>query len=169
MVTLNDSLKLAGANKKFAVLYDRIAPFYDVVEDLACWLKLKSPRRVDREILNGIRVAETDRILDVGIGTGRHICLLNPKASYFGVDMSLAMLNCCQRKVERRDLDCKLFHGVAENLPFPDNHFDAVLSFGGFNFFDNQRAAMSEFVRVCKNHGRIYIGDETEKHHSCPN
>jgi SAM-dependent methyltransferase len=49
----------------------------------------------------------------------------------------------------------------AENLPFPDASFDAVLSTFGVMFTPNQEKAASELVRVCKPGGRIGLANWT--------
>ena len=50
--------------------------------------------------------------------------------------------------------------GEAEDLPFRDREFDAVLSNGGFNHFDDPEKALREMVRVAKPGAPIVIADE---------
>jgi ubiquinone/menaquinone biosynthesis C-methylase UbiE len=49
-------------------------------------------------------------------------------------------------------------------LPFCNDTFDAVLHFGGINFFNDKERAIAEMIRVAKPGATIVIGDETEKH-----
>jgi ubiquinone/menaquinone biosynthesis C-methylase UbiE len=49
----------------------------------------------------------------------------------------------------------------AENLPFPDASFDAVMSTFGVMFTPNQDKAASELARVCKPGGRIGLANWT--------
>ena len=49
----------------------------------------------------------------------------------------------------------------AENLPFPDASFDAVMSTFGVMFTPNQDQAASELARVCKPGGRIGLANWT--------
>jgi SAM-dependent methyltransferase len=49
----------------------------------------------------------------------------------------------------------------AENLPFPDASFDAVMSTFGVMFTPNQEKAASELVRVCRPGGRIGLANWT--------
>jgi SAM-dependent methyltransferase len=49
----------------------------------------------------------------------------------------------------------------AENLPFGDNSFDAVLSTFGVMFTPNQERAAAELMRVCKPKGRIGLANWT--------
>jgi ubiquinone/menaquinone biosynthesis C-methylase UbiE len=45
-------------------------------------------------------------------------------------------------------------------LPFRDRQFDAVLSIGGFNHFEDPEAALREMVRVVRPGSTIVISDE---------
>ena len=49
----------------------------------------------------------------------------------------------------------------AENLPFPDASFDAVMSTFGVMFTPNQEKAASELARVCRPGGRIGLANWT--------
>ncbi len=48
-------------------------------------------------------------------------------------------------------------HGKAESLPFADHNFDAVISQFGLMFFEDQRAAIMEMVRVLRPDGWLAI------------
>jgi SAM-dependent methyltransferase len=50
--------------------------------------------------------------------------------------------------------------GNAAYLPFPDNYFDAALSFGGIGVFADKERAINEMCRVVKPGGRVVFGDE---------
>ena len=45
-------------------------------------------------------------------------------------------------------------------MPFRDHHFDAVLSIGAFNHFNDPEAALREMVRVVRPGATIVISDE---------
>ena len=45
-------------------------------------------------------------------------------------------------------------------MPFHDHKFDAVLSIGGFNHFNDPEGALREMVRVAKPGARIVVSDE---------
>jgi SAM-dependent methyltransferase len=63
------------------------------------------------------------------------------------------MLAVARRKTG--DIDWR--EGVAENLPFDDASFDAVISQFGFMFFDDRPRALSEMMRVLKSGGRLAV------------
>ena len=50
--------------------------------------------------------------------------------------------------------------GSAENLPFPDESFDVVISNGVFNLIVDKAKALAEVFRVLKRNGRFMIADE---------
>ena len=88
------------------------------------------------------------RLLDVAIGDGVYTSWLPEDWSIVGVDVSTSQLAACRRRNSSRDL--RLVLGEAEDLPFRDREFDAVLSNGGFNHFNDPEAALREMARVAK-------------------
>jgi SAM-dependent methyltransferase len=56
--------------------------------------------------------------------------------------------------------DLDLHVGDAQDLPFDDNSFDVVTSFGGVNNPSMGSAALAEMFRVCKPGGTVFLLDE---------
>lgn len=99
------------------------------------------------------------RLLDVAIGDGVYTGWLPDEWSIVGVDVSTAQLEACgRRNAPRKDL--RLVLGEAETLPFHDHTFDAVLSIGGFNHFNNPEGSLREMVRVAKPGAPVVVSDE---------
>lgn len=70
-----------------------------------------------------------NRVLDCSCGTGEHLAMLAPLGlSFFGSDISPAMLAVAGEKMKRLDLDIPLFRADFRSLPehFPEP-FDAIL------------------------------------------
>ena len=65
-------------------LYQRIAPFYDILDFAG---EALNQRKVRPQLLDGLR----GRVLDAGIGTGRNIPYYPPNATVVGTDLSSAM------------------------------------------------------------------------------
>jgi len=98
------------------------------------------------------------KLLDVAIGDGVYVDWLPHDWKMVGIDVSTYQLANCRRRNSARDL--RLVLGEAESLPFRDQAFDAVLSIGGFNHFQNPEGALREMVRVVRPGSTIVISDE---------
>ena len=102
-------------------------------------------------------VGPGDRVLDVGCGTGVLARAarerVGPTGQVTGVDPNEGM-----RAVARqRCPGVRLEDGYAEDLPFPDDAFDRVLSQFALMFFTDQRAAVREMSRVLRPGGRLVV------------
>ena len=98
------------------------------------------------------------RVLDVATGSGnaalgaaRRGCVTT------GVDYVPALLDQARVRAKAELLDVDFRDGDAENLPFADNSFDAVLSIYGVMFAPDHAKAARELVRVCRPGGRIAL------------
>jgi ubiquinone/menaquinone biosynthesis C-methylase UbiE len=98
------------------------------------------------------------KLLDVAIGDGVYLDWLPPDWSVVGIDVSTSQLDACRKRAGSRDL--KLILGEAEDLPVQDARFDAALSIGGFNYFNDPEKALREMVRAVKPGGTIVVSDE---------
>jgi ubiquinone/menaquinone biosynthesis C-methylase UbiE len=153
----------SGSNKKYQNLYDRFAPFYDLVTKAYARFRNHGERQRVSQYLNELEIKDNDRVLEISIGTGRNIKYLNARAVYYGVDISLGMLRRCNRVMKRQGREVVLVQAEAESLPFKDDSLDVVYSAGGFNFYNNRATAVKEMLRVAKPGSKLMIYDETEK------
>lgn len=115
-------------------------------------------RRSRDKILRHLPKVEELKLLDVAIGDGVYLDWLPPLWSVAGIDVSETQLAACGRRRGSRDL--KLVLGEAEDLPFGDRRFDAALSIGGFNYFNDPERSLREMARVVKPGGTIVVADE---------
>lgn len=94
---------------------------------------------------------EKMRILDVGAGTG-FIALLLTELGHevVGVDMSKGMLEVARNKARQKGLQIEFKLGDAENLPFADNSFDAVICRHLLWTLPNPQKAVNEWSRVAR-------------------
>jgi SAM-dependent methyltransferase len=122
------------------------------------WLFNGGERRAREVVLRRLPKSPGLRLLDVAIGDGIYTSWLPEDWSIVGIDISTTQLAGCQRRNSARDL--RLVLGEAEDLPFRDREFDAVLSNGGFNHFNNPEAALREMARVAKPGAPVVIADE---------
>jgi ubiquinone/menaquinone biosynthesis C-methylase UbiE len=106
------------------------------------------------------------KVLEVSVGPGVNLPALVQRpdvGEVFGLDISLEQLNLCQSYLRKKNWCVDLFLGNAEQLPFREASFDAVLHVGGINFFNDKKSAINEMIRVAKPGAHILIADETEK------
>ncbi|MFA4886650.1 MAG: class I SAM-dependent methyltransferase [Candidatus Nanoarchaeia archaeon] len=93
-----------------------------------------------------LKVKKTDKLLDVGCGTGISTNYFKCKA--IGVDPSSEMI-----KLSKGDLRV----ACAESLPFKDQSFDIVISITAIQNFTNIKKAVKEMKRVLKPKGKLII------------
>ncbi|WP_290623196.1 MULTISPECIES: class I SAM-dependent methyltransferase [unclassified Archaeoglobus] len=100
------------------------------------------------------------RILDVGTGTG-FIALLLAELGYevVGLDISEGMLRVARDKARKAGVDVDFQVGDAENLPFDNESFDAVISRHLLWTLPNPKKAVEEWVRVVRKGGRVIAID----------
>jgi len=152
-----------GPNARYQMLYDRIAPAYDVSTRLYAWWKSGAEATRRKAYLELLEVRAGASLLEVSAGTGANWAHLDRSLDFYGLDLSARMLARCRRHARERKLRFQLCQGVAEHLPFPNSAFDAVLHVGGINFFTDPGAALREMARVAKSGTRLVVVDETEE------
>ena len=106
-----------------------------------------------------------ERILDLATGTGwasRVIAQRFPNVAVTGADIAEQMLDSARAAAATLGLAIDYRHADAEQLPFGERHFDAVVSTFGVMFAGRPEAAAAELARVVKKGGRIVLA--TWKH-----
>jgi ubiquinone/menaquinone biosynthesis C-methylase UbiE/uncharacterized protein YbaR (Trm112 family) len=115
-------------------------------------------RRARNRVLRHLPKHEGVKLLDVAIGDGVYLPWLPPSWSVFGIDVSSVQLDACKHRIDGRDV--RLTLGEAEDLPVRDGAFDACLSIGAFNYFNDPEKALREMARAVKPGGTIVTSDE---------
>lgn len=155
--------QITGINVRFRGIYDRWAPWYDLLSRVGLHILGISETELRKAFVASLEIKPGDRVLSTSIGTGSDLPFLPRDCEYYGLDLSPEMLAVCERKMRRLGADAELFLGLAEDLPFKDGAFDVVYQMGGINFFTDQARAIREMVRVARPGSKIVIMDETEK------
>jgi ubiquinone/menaquinone biosynthesis C-methylase UbiE len=101
------------------------------------------------------------RVLDLGCGTGyllRQLATRCPQATdLIGLDPASGMIKVAA--AASRDARLHFSTGVAERVPYPDQHFDLVVSTTSFDHWADQRAGLLECARVLAPGGHLVLTD----------
>jgi ubiquinone/menaquinone biosynthesis C-methylase UbiE len=106
-------------------------------------------------VADAAQLAPGDRVLDVACGTGavtrEALQRIGPGGAVTGLDCSPEMLAVARRKLP----DIEFREGRAEELPFGDRSFDAVVCQFALMYFDDRQQALREMRRVLRPGGRV--------------
>ncbi|MGB9722314.1 MAG: class I SAM-dependent methyltransferase [Chloroflexia bacterium] len=136
-----------------SISFDRAASFYDRTRGF--------PPGVEKEVAGvlcrqaGLR--EGDRLLELGVGTGRlALPLAEAGLTVFGVDLSWKMLEVLRRKDASRRVH--VVQGDITALPFSPASFDAVLAVHVLHLVGDWRTALAEAVPALRPGGCFLLG-----------
>ena len=122
------------------------------------WFCNGGERRARNQVLKHLPRQAGLRLLDVAVGDGVYLPWMPADWEVVGIDVSWTQLEACRARVGGPSV--RLVQGEAETLPFHDAQFDAVLSIGAFNYFNDPEGALREMVRVVRPGATIVISDE---------
>ncbi|MFH1316302.1 MAG: class I SAM-dependent methyltransferase [Candidatus Woesearchaeota archaeon] len=114
--------------------YDKIAKGYNELHG-------EEQKKKLAVIKENLVVKGTDKLLDVGCGTGLSSGF---GCEVFGLDPSKELLKQCPLPDDHKIL------GKAEKIPFKDSYFDIVISVTAVHNFDDIEKGISEMKRVGK-------------------
>lgn len=108
-------------------------------------------------------VQQFDRphVLDLGSGAGHISFYSAPFAQQVtAYDLSEEMLKVVIDSAKQKKLEnIVAVKGIAESLPFPDDHFDVVISRFSAHHWQDVPLALREMRRVCKPNGKLMLID----------
>jgi SAM-dependent methyltransferase len=112
------------------------------------------------ELAGLCHIGEGATVLDVGCGVGVTACFLAKRhgCRVVGVDIRARMVERSEERAQREGVADLVEFRVADaqDLPFDDNLFDAVITESVTSFPEDQQRAVNEYVRVTRP-GR-YVG-----------
>lgn len=112
--------------------------------------------------VNRLPIQRGMRVLDVACGTGNlAVPAARKGAVVTGVDIAANLLEQARVRADKEGLQAEFREGDAEQLPFPDAHFDVVMSMFGAMFAPRPDLVASELVRVCGPGGLIAMANWT--------
>ncbi|OUR94457.1 bifunctional demethylmenaquinone methyltransferase/2-methoxy-6-polyprenyl-1,4-benzoquinol methylase [Flavobacteriales bacterium 34_180_T64] len=152
--------KDSDLNKKEQVtkMFDTISKEYDGLNRV---ISFGIDVKWRKKVVKIISKKQPQNILDIATGTGDlAINLVQTNAKeIIGLDISDGMLDVGRQKISEKKLDhvIKMVLGDSENLPFGDNHFDAITVAFGVRNFETLDKGLSEILRVLKPGGTFVI------------
>jgi ubiquinone/menaquinone biosynthesis C-methylase UbiE len=141
---------------------DHAAFVYDTLEPL---LLLGKQTEYDRHLLALLNLGDSDRVLDLGCGTGVLTRMIGDRldaaagGESVGIDAAAKMIAVARKK--RASGNCRFEVMAAESLAFEDASFDAVVSSLFFHHvqLDLKEKSLAEAFRVLKPGGRLVVAD----------
>jgi ubiquinone/menaquinone biosynthesis C-methylase UbiE len=131
--------------------YNRIAPFYDIMEGLV----ERSSYGRWREILWS--KVEGTRILEIGVGTGKNFVYYPKGAEITAIDFSEKMLHRAQKKARDLGIKVVLEQMDVQDLKFEDNTFDTIVGTFIFCSVPDPIKGLQEVRRVCRPGGKVVL------------
>jgi SAM-dependent methyltransferase len=111
---------------------------------------------VSEMLCEAVDLRAGQKVLDVATGSGNTaIAAARRGCEVTGIDYVPALLDRGRVRAAAERLRLELIEADAEELPFADESFDAVLSTFGVMFAPNQERAAAEMLRVCRPGGKI--------------
>jgi len=127
--------------------YQRVAPFYDLME------VLPEKRYIPwRERLWSLVAGP--RVLEVGVGTGKNMPFYPPEMEITAIDLTQGMLERARKKAQVSGLKVDLRIGDVQDLEFPDDTFDTVAATCVFCSVPDPVRGLKEVLRVIKPGGQ---------------
>ena len=114
-----------------------------------------------RTAVRMLKLAPGDRVLDVCGGTGDLAILAARKVGSQGrvviYDINRAMIHAGLHKIANNEMRARLRHvqGNAEQISFPDRHFEAVMVGFGIRNVTRMKMGFAEMYRVLKPGGKM--------------
>lgn len=150
--------EVGSKKSQVAGMFNNIAAKYDFLNH---FLSLGIDKIWRKRAINLLNEIPNPVILDVATGTGDLAIEANKRlgCKVVGVDISVEMLKVADEKLNKRQLTewITVQEGDSENLPFVDNHFDAVIVAFGVRNFENLNKGLSDMARVLKPGGKMVV------------
>ena len=117
---------------------------------------------VGENLCEALDLRSNARVLDVAAGNGNAtLAAARRWCDVTSTDYVAALLESGRARAQAEGLTIQFREADAENLPFADASFDAVMSTFGVMFTPNQDKAASELARVCRPGGKIGLANWT--------
>ena len=142
-----------------ALRYRWLTPYYDAIVGVTT-----RERTFKTALIRQAGFESGHRVLDLACGTGTMsiwIKKAHPETDVLGIDGDPDILSIARRKADRAGVSIIFQTAMSYNLPFPDAHFDRMVSslfFHHLSSYDKVRTA-KEIYRVLKPGGQLHVAD----------
>ena len=142
-----------------ALRYHWLTPFFDLV------LRWTMPeKKFKTALLKQANIKDNMTVLDFGCGSLTLSLMAkktSPNANFTGVDVDEKIISIAKKKLEKSNHQIKIAQYDGTILPYPDAHFDCVISSLVFHHLTkNQKEnSLRELKRVLKPAGELHIAD----------
>ena len=147
-----------GKKEQVAQMFDTISGNYDNLNRVISFgIDIKWRKKV----LQIVSQSNPKIILDIATGTGDLAILMaqTNAEKIIGLDISAGMLEVGEKKIAAKNLSntIEMILADSENMPFEDNHFDAITVAFGVRNFETLEKCLAEILRVLKPNGVFVI------------
>lgn len=145
-------MSVVATRERMVRFWDRLAPTYDrkvaAVE-----------RRYLAESRSWVGRRAAGATLEIAVGTGLNLPYYDDGVTLTGVDWSERMLAVARRRADSLSRPVALQRADAAALPFDAGRFDSVVCTFGLCCVPDERAALSEALRVLRPGGSLLLAD----------
>ena len=123
-----------------------------------------------KALIQQANIKDSHKVLDFGVGTATLSLFVKNEhtgAIVNGVDVDDKILRIAAAKIKEQNAEIALTKYDGLILPYPDNHFDRVITSLVFHHLDkNQKEnSLKEIYRVLKPNGELHIADWGKPNH----
>jgi ubiquinone/menaquinone biosynthesis C-methylase UbiE len=145
--------------KRITRIYDKRASTYNSLNAAGQWISENLAKDIIKEIIQKIELINSDKVLEIGCGSGVLGSKIAEKCQYFvGFDTSRVMLN----RFRDENKNVNLIQASATHIPLREDVFDKIIMNGVTMYFPNNNflaSVMNESKRVTKKKFLIFLGE----------
>lgn len=141
--------------------YNFIAPLYNVMEWPIERLLFKRWRKELWRQITG------PQVLEIGVGTGKNFPYYPEEIQVTGIDISPGMLKRAKQLLSEKQKDHVILKEMdAQDMDFPDNHFDDVVATFVFCSVPDPILGLKDALRVTKPGGKLHLLEHMRADHA---
>lgn len=103
---------------------------------------------------------KSNKILDLGCGAGRHVYFMaSENIDAYGIDISKNGIDYTKKILENSGLNANVRVASVDNIPYKDNYFDGIVSYGVLYYcnMNEIKKSVAEIRRVLKPGGKALL------------